>query len=386
MFGHPVWLVGFRPFFTLAFFFGAALPLFWAAVLAGWVTLPHAALAPVQWHAHEMLFGFGWAVLGGFLLTASKNWVSVRGLHGGPLALAVALWLVERGVVMTAAADALTAPLTLALLNAFGLYVIGYLVWTLVRYRKQDSYPDNWFFICALPLFLVAKNLMLVPESWNLGVSMSIGLFRVAFALMFERTMTPFMKNGMGVTLPRRRWLDTSIKSLVLLAAFEALLPVGVAVVVLSTAAALLLARFLTWKPLVGLRRLDIGVMYVGYLGLVIHLVLSAVRLSGHFVGLGALSIHAFTFLCIGLVVPAMLIRISQGHTGRKLLFTASDRAALWLMGLAALLRLVATQLWPARYADFVTAAALGWSACFLLIGVRLTPFLWQARVDGREH
>jgi uncharacterized protein involved in response to NO len=29
-----------------------------------------------------MFFGFGWAVLGGFLLTASKNWVKIRGYHG----------------------------------------------------------------------------------------------------------------------------------------------------------------------------------------------------------------------------------------------------------------------------------------------------------------
>jgi hypothetical protein len=32
-----------------------------------------------------MFFGFGWAVLGGFLLTSTKNWVGVRGYHGTPL-------------------------------------------------------------------------------------------------------------------------------------------------------------------------------------------------------------------------------------------------------------------------------------------------------------
>ena len=36
----------------------------------------------VQWHAHEMFFGFGWAVMGGFLLTSTKNWVHIRGYHG----------------------------------------------------------------------------------------------------------------------------------------------------------------------------------------------------------------------------------------------------------------------------------------------------------------
>jgi hypothetical protein len=50
----------------------------------------------MQWHAHEMLFGFGGAVLIGFLLTASKNWVGVRGIHGKSLMFLSILWISER--------------------------------------------------------------------------------------------------------------------------------------------------------------------------------------------------------------------------------------------------------------------------------------------------
>ena len=385
MFTHPIWLVGFRPFFTLAFASGVLFPALWALVFSGVISLPASGPAPIQWHAHEMLYGFGWAVLGGFLLTASKNWVKIRGLHGGPLALAVLLWCIERGALFLPPQGA-TTPLRFVLLNAFGLYIIGYLVWILVRYQKQDTFPDNGFFIVGLPVFLVAKNLLLAPETWNLGVTLSIGLFRLAFAVMFERTMTQFMKNATGVEVPRYRWLDHSIKGLILLAAFEALLPNVVAASVLTAAATLLFARLLTWKPLLGLRTFGIGIMYVGYLGLVIHLVLEALRLSGVFVGAGTLSIHAFTFLCMGLIIPAMLIRICQGHTGRKLLFTTSDRLAISAMGIAAFFRLAATQLWPAQYVAWIALSAVGWSVCFLVIGARLTPFLWQPRVDGRIH
>ncbi len=385
MFKHAIWLVGFRPFFTLAFASGVLLPVVWALAFSGAAPLPLGGLAPNQWHAHEMLFGFGWAVLGGFLLTASKNWVHIRGMHGGPLALAALLWLVERGAIFLPL-DGATGVLTRILLNACTAFVGGYVVWSLVKYRSQDTFKDNGFFVVGLPLFLVAKNLLLTGSTWITGMAMAIGMFRLAFAVMFERTMTQFMKNAMGVELPRWRWLDMTIKSLVLLAMFQALLPVPVAIGVLAAAGALLFLRLLTWKPHLGLKRFDIGIMYVGYFGLVVHFALEALRLSGGFVGIGSLSVHAFTFLCMGLIIPAMLIRICQGHTGRKLLFTATDRVGFAAMGLASFFRLVATQLWPAQYASWITLAAIGWSACFLLIGVRVAPFLWQPRVDGKEH
>lgn len=380
MFKHPLWLVGFRPFFTLAFLSGAVLPLLWALVYSGKVTLP-ATLSPLQWHAHEMLFGFGWAVLGGFLLTASKNWVSIRGMHGGPLAIAVLLWMIARGAVLMEAG--LVREL---LLNAFLVYVIAYLVWTLVRYRKQDCFPDNGFFVVGLPVFIVAEHLLLRPETYVVGFGLSIGIFRLAFAVMFERTITQFMKAGMKLELPRWPWLDYPIKALVLVSAFEALLPAKIAAVVLGVAGVLLFARWIAWKPLRGLSTFGIGVMYVGYLGLVLHFFASALKYSGLYVGIGSLPVHVFTLLTMGIVIPSMLIRICQGHTGRKLQFTVSDRIAIGCMGVAAFFRLVATQVWPAGYMRWIEIAAVGWSLCFVIIGVRLVPFLWKPRVDGREH
>jgi len=84
---YPFWLLGFRPFFSLAILAGAVLPMLWALVYAGLIPAPATTFSSVQWHAHEMFFGFGWAVLGGFLLTASRSWVKVRGYHGQGLFL-----------------------------------------------------------------------------------------------------------------------------------------------------------------------------------------------------------------------------------------------------------------------------------------------------------
>ena len=96
----PVWLVGFRPFFIATCVTGALFPMFWVSLYSGGIepTAPlfNPYLSQLHWHMHEMFFGFGWALLGGFLLTASKNWLGIRGVHGLTLAGLVALWVLDR--------------------------------------------------------------------------------------------------------------------------------------------------------------------------------------------------------------------------------------------------------------------------------------------------
>jgi uncharacterized protein involved in response to NO len=100
----------------------------------------------------------------------------------------------------------------------------------------------------------------------------------------------------------------------------------------------------------------------------------------------GAISTHVFGLGVMGLIIPAMLIRISKGHTGRKVVFERGDKAVLWIMIAAFLLRVVAPQLDAAHYATWLTLAAGGWLLGFGLLALRLTPLLLAPRVDGKEH
>ena len=84
----PLLAYGFRPFFLLAALFAAlAVPL-WLAAYLGAVTLA-APLPASLWHGHEMLFGYGTAVLAGFLLTATPGWSGRPPVKGAALAALV---------------------------------------------------------------------------------------------------------------------------------------------------------------------------------------------------------------------------------------------------------------------------------------------------------
>jgi uncharacterized protein involved in response to NO len=381
---HPVWLVGFRPFFALAFLSGLVLPVGWALIFADAVPARPSSVSTVQWHAHEMFFGFGWAVLGGFLLTASKNWVKVRGFHGGALMFLTAAWLFERAGMWFG--GSWPAPLFQLSSYLFLVSIVVMILWTLIRYRKQDAYADNVFFMAALPLFVLAKALLLNPEYFALGSGMTIGLFRLAFLLMLERTLTQFMQGVFKVSILRQPWLDAVIKILALALVFEGVMPSMIAGAITFGLAMLLAFRFAFWKPQLALQRLDIGIMYLGYAMIVAQLLIAFFTPILHPAWVGAVSVHVFAFGVMGFILPAMLIRISKGHTGRKVAFDRIDKLVLWSMIAAFVVRLIAPQVYPASYAIWIYLAAACWFVAFATLAWRYVPYLAQPRVDGKEH
>ncbi|MGC2048772.1 MAG: NnrS family protein, partial [Gallionella sp.] len=69
--------LGFRPFFLLAGIFALLSIFIWGGIVVyGWPA-PLLPFKPVHWHAHEMIFGYGMAVVAGFLLTAVRNWTHI---------------------------------------------------------------------------------------------------------------------------------------------------------------------------------------------------------------------------------------------------------------------------------------------------------------------
>ena len=381
---HPLWLVGFRPFFTVAMLAGAILPLVWALIFSGYLAPPNTSFSSFQWHAHEMFFGFGGAMLGGFLLTLTKNWVKVRGYDGAALIYLVAAWLAERLGMWF---EGQLPPVLFRLSNnVFLASIVVMLLWTLLRNRHNDSFRDNYFFFILLPTLLLAKNLMLSADHFQLGVGMTLGLFRLAFLVMLERTLTQFMRGVFNVDILRTPRLDLTIKGLALILVFSRLMPGQLAGWLDLLLAVVLFGRLLFWKPQLALRRLDLGIMVLGYLAIVAQLAIEFADQVAHPDWVGNVSVHVFTLGAMGLIIPAMFIRIAKGHTGRKVAFYALDKWLLRVMILGFVLRIVAPQLYPAAYLHWILGTAACWLICFALLAWRYLPYLFQARVDGKEH
>ncbi len=100
--GSALFSYGFRPFFLLAGIWAAAGLTLWMLSFLGLLNLP-TAFDPLNWHAHEMLFGFAAAAVAGFVLTAAPNWTRRLPLQGKSLLFLVALWLAGRAAVTASA-------------------------------------------------------------------------------------------------------------------------------------------------------------------------------------------------------------------------------------------------------------------------------------------
>ncbi|MBP8214690.1 MAG: NnrS family protein [Propionivibrio sp.] len=381
---HPLWLVGFRPFFILACLSGLSLPLIWSLMFSGTLPMPTTMFSAIQWHAHEMFFGFGWAVLGGFLLTSTKNWVKIRGYHGNALIYLVIVWILERAAVWFQ--GALPPAVFFVANNLFLTSIVAMLLVSLIRHRQNDSFADNYFFLVMLPAFLIAKNVLLSADHFPSGIDMTMGLFRLAFLVMFERTLTQFMRNVFSVEILRNPVLDTTIKSLAVLLVPASFMAPPVAGWISLLLALLMLGRFAFWKPQLALRRIDLGIMYLGYLAIAAQLVLKFLEQTTTPTWVGTLSVHVFTLGAMGLVIPAMIVRIAKGHTGRKVGFDSLDKWVLRIMVVGLIVRTVAPQIHPAWYLHWLHLAATCWLIGFAILAWRYVPFLTQARIDGKEH
>ena len=122
----PLTCLAFRPFFLLSALFSILTMLAWLTFWHGclWVS-PYGGM--LWWHQHEMLFGFGSAIIAGFLLTAVQNWTGRPSLSGTPLSGTVLVWLSSR--VMLAYPSVLPDTLTVLLDVAF----LPLVAWAMAR-------------------------------------------------------------------------------------------------------------------------------------------------------------------------------------------------------------------------------------------------------------
>ena len=76
--------------------------LLWLPQYFGEMSLP-TAFGPLDWHIHEMIYGYVGAVSAGFLLTAIPNWTGRLPINGYPLAGLFALWFAGRVAILGSA-------------------------------------------------------------------------------------------------------------------------------------------------------------------------------------------------------------------------------------------------------------------------------------------
>lgn len=378
--GFALWQLGFRPFYLLASSFAALSVLLWVLQFGGWLGRPY--LAGPLWHAHEMIFGYGLAVVVGFLFTAGRNWTGQPTPTGVPLALLAALWVAGRVLVLTPFGWAA------AIVNAaFPVACAVALAMPLWKSRNRR----NYFFVAVLAAFGLAQLALHLAQlgaiglpGW-VGVQVALDLMLFVMAVMGGRVIPMFTNNGVpGVQARRHETLERFALGAVLALVMADLAGLRGApmAALLALAAVLHGARLALWQPWRVLRKPLVWVLHAAYAFIVLHLVLRGLAAAGSIAA--SVATHALTAGAIGMMTLGMMTRTARGHTARPLRADRFDVAAYLCVLVAALVRVGVPLAMPAWTVGASLVAGWLWACGFGLYAVRYAPLLWRPRLDGK--
>jgi uncharacterized protein involved in response to NO len=356
----------------------------WALVaIALWVYAPAVLTAPlggIAWHAHEMLWGFIATIALAFLMTAGASWTGITPMTGKLLALACALWGVAR-IGFLWPSDAAFWVATVAEV-AFFLLGSGAMLRAVVVSKNSRNYavPGLLAGLGATDaLYLLTArggDYLRLMQYFNAGL-----LVMALIALLIGRRVIPFfaMRAVPGLSIPKH--LETGWVQLAACAVAVVSLLAGVAwlsAAALGLAGVLALVQLASWKPLAVRGNALLWIVYVGYAGMGVGLLLAALQYAGVEVP-RVLPVHTIAMAGFSVLIIGMVTRTALGHTGRPLATDRTMRTSYWLMLLAVALRLAAIANTPAT-ATLLHLAGAAWVASLALYLWQFTPILIRPR------
>ncbi len=319
-----------------------------------------------DWHGYEMLFGYAFAVVAGFLIGPIPRWT---------VAWLLLVWLVAR-------AGALVAPFGPVHSTASALFGLSVASLASVKlFRGPSKLRNRMLAPVVLGLSAIAA---IAPFAGGMRMRLfvvALDLFVVLLAFMGGRLIAAaaaghFYRRGQNLQQRVQPRLEgVLLAGLLLLAVCDLVAAPELVCSAVAVAAAVLLAlRWSRWHLWTCLDWWNLAALGVGYLWLAIGLALRATRsLSVWILPVDAL--HALTVGALGSVTLLVMGRTRAMNRGFDPERSAPLAAGAALVNLAALLRLAAGVLHEARLGLLLGAATL-WTLAF----ATLAGFMWRLR------
>ena len=385
----PLFRLGFRPFFLSGAIFSIVAITIWLLILKGALNFTPLG-GGYWWHIHEMIFGFGCAIVAGFLLTAVQNWTGVRGAQGNILIILLALWLLGRISLLFPAffGETLSMIIDLSFLPVVA-FILAKPIIAIKQYR-------NLFFIPLLLLFTIANlemHLAIInPQTFSINLSGYAAVLLITFliSVMAGRVTPMFTANATQTDKATPApWLDKLTNgSLAVLMIILLLHPIvgfnSVVFGILLIAAGIFQAiRWARWKPWITLAvpllwSLHLALKFIWFGLILLGISYLAPEIPSNHIW------HLLTIGGIGGLILAMISRVSLGHTGRPLTPPKAMSLAFILMTISALIRTFGPWLMPTATSIFIDISGFCWILSFAIFVYYYGPMLTTARADDR--
>jgi uncharacterized protein involved in response to NO len=379
--GLAILSYGFRPFFLLAGIWAVvAMGLWIAALILDWPV--GGSYGPVNWHAHEMVFGYTGAALAGFMLTAIPDWTGRLPVSGGPLLALVLVWLTGRAAMLFPDLIGLEAALMVEALFLPVLFVVA------LREIVAGRNWKNLKIVLALALLSVANGWfhVAVLTTGNAAAAGRLGVasWIVLIALVGGRIIPSFTRNWLArhgsPVLPAPFGRFDKLAVLVLLATLACWVAVPqhwATSILCGAAGALHALRLWRWRGWLAASEPIVLILHIAYGFLALGL--SVLAASGTGLLTEASAVHVLTIGALGGMTLAVMSRAALGHTGRPIIAGPAIVAAYGFVCLAAFVR-PALDFLPDLYHAVLGASALLWMLAFGAFVAVYAPILLSPR------
>lgn len=380
--GAAIWSYGFRPFFLFGAAWAALALALWLPFLTGLISLP-IAYSPVQWHVHELVYGYVSAVIAGFLLTAVPNWTGRLPVVGTPLMLLFAVWVAGRAAILTSAW--IGAPAAAAIDLAFLLLLA-------LAMAREIIASGNWKNLRVLAVVALCwfGNAVFHAEAMSgaeTGYGLRIGIAAVILliALIGGRIIPSFTRNWLAQRRSSALPAPFDRVDMVAMAVTGVALGIWIAAPqAQATAAAASLAALINVYRLIRWRGIDtfaeplVTILHIGFAFIPLGFALLAlgVAVPNLIASTGAL--HGWTAGAIGVMTLAVMTRASLGHTGQPLTATWPIQAIYAAIIVAALARIIAA--FDVMRDAMLLFSTASWIAAFTGFCIFYGPLLLRAR------
>ncbi len=374
--GPALFSYGFRPFFLAAGLWAIVGILLWIPQYMGKLSVP-THMSPLDWHVHEMLYGYVAAAIAGFLLTAIPNWTGRLPVNGWPLAGLAALWLAGRLALLISAQ---IGGLAAAIIDTAFLATLAAVA------AREIVVGENWrnLRVLVILVVLIFGNVVFHAEVLTTGAAVygsriAIAAVILMISLIGGRIVPSFTNNWLSRNNPGRLPVPFSrfdmvalVVSAIALASWIKTPMHWLSGVLLIIAGCLQTVRLARWA---GDRTV------ADRLVLILHIGYAFVPLGFFMLGLAVFTaevpatagIHAWTAGAIGLMTVAVMTRATLGHTGQPLQAGRATQSIYALLLAAVLVRIVAAFLGSVDLLEF---AGLCWAAAFILFVLLYGPLL----------
>jgi len=386
----PLWRLGFRPFFLFGAIFTIVAVGLWMTAYTGKLPGWEPAGGWLDWHRHEMPFGFAVAIVAGFLMTAVQNWTGIPGVRGWPLAALVGLWLAARLCWLMGMPWWVIAVPELSWLPLLAILIAR----SLSQTRQIHNYP----ILATLALLTLADALTLAGlasghADWLRNGAMAAIWLIVALMTMIGGRVIPFFtQSALGSSTkaaptPHQLKLDYALMAATVLIA--ALSAGGLTMTTSAWPFALLFAALAVGHVIRLWQWWHRGIWQIALLW-PLHLsyfwmALACMGLAWFHTGAPlwfSFSLHALTVGAMGGLILAMIARVSLAHTGRSLEAPRPMGYAFVLFHLGAAARVFLTPWLPL---PGIIITSICWIIAFGLFILCHGPMLCLPRVDGEE-